>query len=117
MLPFLLPNSIFCTRAATATSRASSSLALLTTKSRITNRAKFHSNSRLFADDATEEHEADEGESFADVDGDLSPQNQGEHVRWLITQGAEFRRPKPDGPNWLGGNVVRVLSYFDSFCL
>jgi hypothetical protein len=112
MLPFLLPNSIFCARA--TTNRASSSLALLATKSRLVNRTKFHTNSRLFADDATEEYKADEDESSADIDGDfdgeLGARNQGEHVRWLMTEGAEFRRPKPDGPNWLGGNVVCVLS-------
>jgi hypothetical protein len=115
MLPFLLPNSIFCARTATTTTnRASTSLALLGTKSRLINRRKFHANSRLFADDAatTEEYNADEDENSADVDGDLGPRNQGEHVRWLMTEGAEFRRPKPDGPNWLGGNVVRLLSFF-----
>lgn len=109
MLPFLLPNSIFYARAAT-TNRASSNLALLGTKS-LANRTKFHANSRLFADDATEEYNADEDENSADIDGDLGARNQGEHVRWLMTEGAEFRRPKPDGPNWLGGNVVRLLFF------
>lgn len=108
MLPFLLPNSVFCARA--TTSRASSSLSLLANRSRLPNKAVFQPRSRQLATDATESYDAEEdNDENIDFDGESGAKGQGEHVRWLMTQGAEFRRPNPDGPNWLGGNVVRIV--------
>jgi hypothetical protein len=96
MLPFLLPNSIFYSR---TTTRGCQGLRILALRQQRTGPAKA-STSRSFADDA-EAH--DEGANGIDPN-----RKQGEHVRWLLTQGQQYRRPNEGGPNWLGGSVVRI---------
>ncbi|KIM32941.1 hypothetical protein M408DRAFT_189572 [Serendipita vermifera MAFF 305830] len=92
MLPFLLPDVISGSR---ATNRASNGLRSLIRRHQRIKRAT-PSSSRSFAE-AAEEHEgANESESS---------RKQGEHTRWLLTQGQQYRRPNENGPNWLGGSV------------
>jgi hypothetical protein len=97
MLTFLLPNSIFFSR---TTARGSQGLRSLTRRQERTRPAKA-STSRSFADNA---------EDYAEGAGSIeSNRKQGEHVRWLLTQGQQYRRPNENGPNWLGGSVVSVI--------
>jgi hypothetical protein len=97
MLTFLLPNSIFSSR---TTARGSQGLRSLTRRQQRTRPAKA-STSRSFADNA---------EDYVEGPGSIeSNRKQGEHIRWLLTQGQQYRRPNENGPNWLGGSVVRII--------
>lgn len=113
MLPFLLPNSVFCSQATAR--RASTSLRVLPSGAIVRRKTLSRPNHARLASSAAEEYEDDEGDDEVIESGVSGSQAQGEHVRWLLTQGAEFRRPRPDGPNWLGGTVVSLTICINFF--
>ncbi|PVF99866.1 hypothetical protein CPB86DRAFT_265014 [Serendipita vermifera] len=97
MLTFLLPNSTCCSKSSSR--QAVNQIKTLTRNRRLPQRVALPPNRRWYADDARELDEAGDGEALA------ATKPQGEHVRWLMTEGMQYKRPREDGPNWLGGNV------------
>jgi hypothetical protein len=96
MLTFLLPNSTCCSKSSTR--QAANQIKALTRNQGLARRVALPANRKWYANDAREADEAgDEG---------ISVKPPGEHVRWLSTEGMQYKRPRNDGPNWLGGNVV-----------
>lgn len=105
MLPFLVPRSVFGTRTAKG-HRFPSVKALRNHRSQL---KPATIPARNFADVAEEDSAGNENVNYADdLDLDIN-RRQAEHNRWLMGEGAQYRRPKENGPNWLGGNVVRIL--------
>ncbi|KAG8836080.1 hypothetical protein FRC17_010013 [Serendipita sp. 399] len=100
MLPFLLPRPISGLKPALYPS-ASVLTALYRVRQPPSGFALSPSCSRQYARNAEEEgdEEIEEGDEIE------TARTGGEHLGWLQTAGAVFRRPKEDGPNWLGGTV------------
>jgi len=97
MLHFLLPCSVFSSKTPLCASQGLRSLVRRQQRRRVVKALGL----RSFVDNA-EDHE--------DEPGNIQPsQKQGDHTRWLLTQGEQYRRPNENGPNWLGGSVVSII--------
>ncbi|CAG7851707.1 SubName: Full=Uncharacterized protein {ECO:0000313/EMBL:CCA68742.1} [Serendipita indica DSM 11827] len=103
MLPFLLPNHSL---GANGTLRHVSKALKRASRIRcIDQRVAIPSSSRNFASEADEDGEDESSEIQTPVE------RSGEHLRWLRShEGQSFRRPREDGPNWLGGSVPFPLN-------
>lgn len=115
MLSFLVPRSVYCSRA-----RITKGRRYLSVHGRRSQRQPVQLKSpvaaniaaRTFADVAEEDEDSMEGSDELDGFGALDEadiaRRQAEHNRWLVGEGAQYRRPKENGPNWLGGNIVCI---------
>ncbi|KAG8839386.1 hypothetical protein FRC18_011497 [Serendipita sp. 400] len=101
MLPFLLPRPTSGLKPALYPS-ASVLTALCRVRQPRNGFILPSSCSRSYAREADEEGDEELEGGEGDETG-LRANN--EHTRWLQTAGMTFRRPRDDGPNWLGGSV------------
>jgi hypothetical protein len=112
MLSFLVPRSVFRSRtAATKGHRRFSVLGRRSQRQPTLRKLPTVSNitARTFADIAEEDEDSMELDGFGGLDEADIARRQAEHNRWLVGEGAQYRRPKESGPNWLGGNIVRIF--------